>query len=136
MFGTSESSMKKQVVNNGFPKGASTPSIIGPDVEIEGDISSGGEIQLDGRIRGNLICGALVMGESGGVDGDIKADEVTIRGRVNGDIRARLVQLEASAVTNGDVYHESLTVEAGAKLNGRFQYGAAAELAEQKAAAE
>ncbi|WP_020399119.1 bactofilin family protein [Kordiimonas gwangyangensis] len=99
-----------------------TPSIIGSDVEIEGNVRTVGELQLDGAIHGDLTCGGLVMGESGAVKGSISADNVTIRGKVNGEIRARSVRLEKSAVVDGDVYHESLSVEAGAKLTGRFAH--------------
>ena len=102
----------------------STPSIIGSDVTITGNISTGGELQLDGSIDGDLVCGSLVMGEEGSVRGTIKADSVVIRGAVRGEVRARAVRLEASSVIEGDVYHETLAVEAGAKLTGQFSYTA------------
>lgn len=134
MFNKSEPAMKP--TNSRKPSGA--PSIIGSDVQIDGNLTSSSEVQLDGQVRGDIQCGALVMGESGAVQGNIRADEVTIRGQVDGDIRARVVHLEQSATINGDVVHESLTVESGAKLNGRFTYGSGADLAATpaKAAAE
>ncbi|MEX0297699.1 MAG: polymer-forming cytoskeletal protein [Kordiimonas sp.] len=101
---------------------APTPSIIGSDVEIEGNVRTIGELQLDGAITGDLTCGGLVMGESGSVKGTIAADNVTVRGQVDGQIRARSVRLEKTAVINGDIYHESLSVEAGAKLTGHFAH--------------
>ena len=99
-----------------------TPSIIGSDVVIEGNVKTVGELQLDGRIVGDLSCGGLVMGETGSVKGTIAAETVTIRGSVSGEIRARNVRLESSSKIEGDIYHESLSVEAGAKLTGRFAY--------------
>ncbi len=125
MFSKSKEDMKKPASNNNpvpRPGSAPTPSIIGSDVEIEGNIRTVGELQLDGSITGDLTCGGLVMGESGAVKGTISADNVTIRGSVNGEIRARSVRLEKSAVVDGDVYHESLSVESGAKLTGRFAH--------------
>jgi len=115
---------KPTMMSNPAPRqsGNPTPSIIGSDVEIEGNVRTVGELQLDGAIRGDLACGGLVMGESGAVKGSITADNVTIRGTVTGEIRARSVRLEKSAVVEGDVYHESLSVEAGAKLTGRFAH--------------
>lgn len=101
---------------------APTPSIVGSDVHIEGNVKTIGELQLDGSITGDLSCGSLVMGESGMVDGTIAAETVTVRGAVKGEIRAKSVRLEKSAVVEGDVYHESLSVEAGAKLTGRFAH--------------
>ena len=117
--------MKKPVLNSmPAPRStaAPTPSIIGSDVHIEGNVRTVGELQLDGAITGDLTCGNLVMGENGAVNGTIAADTVTIRGTVAGEIRARSVRLEKSAVVDGDVFHESLSVEAGAKLTGRFAH--------------
>ena len=117
--------MKKPANNSGATArtaAAATPSIIGSDVQIEGNIRTIGELQLDGNIVGDLACGGLVMGETGSVKGTITADNVTIRGKVAGEIRARSVRLEKSSVVEGDIYHESLSVEAGAKLTGHFAH--------------
>lgn len=117
--------MKKPAANNTQAPRASaatTPSLIASDVQIEGNVTTGGELQLDGNITGDLKCGGLVMGETGSVKGTIAADNVTIRGTVQGEIRARSVRLEKSAVVEGDVIHESLSVESGAKLTGRFAH--------------
>lgn len=125
MFSKSKEDMKKPATISSpaaRQSGTPTPSIIGSDVEIEGNVRTVGELQLDGIIHGDLTCGGLVMGESGSVKGIITADNVTVRGTVNGEIRARSVRLEKSAVVDGDVYHESLSVEAGAKLTGRFAH--------------
>lgn len=108
--------------NSPKPSIATTPSIIAADVQIEGNVKTAGELQLDGAITGDLVCGGVVMGESGAVNGTISADSVTIRGKVTGQIRAKSVRLEKSAVVEGDVYHESLSVEAGARLTGRFAH--------------
>jgi len=101
---------------------APTPSIVGSDVQIEGNIKTDGELQLDGSIIGDLSCGGLVMGETGKVKGTITADNVTIRGSVQGEIRARTVRLDKNATVEGNVFHESLSVEAGAKLTGHFAH--------------
>ena len=140
--------MKKQTLN--VPAGpapqrvASAPSIIGSDVHIQGNVKTAGELQLDGKITGDLNCGSLVMGETGAVEGLIASDSITVRGKVKGEIRSKNVRLEKSAVVDGDVYHESLSVEAGAKLTGKFAHTAnpaqkaapAAPAAPKKAAAE
>lgn len=99
-----------------------TPSIIGADVQIVGNVTTVGELQLDGSIKGDLVCGSLVMGESGNVEGTISAETVSVRGKVSGQVKAKSVHLEKSAIIEGDVYHESLSVEAGARLTGRFAH--------------
>lgn len=99
--------------------GAATPSIIGADVRIMGNISTIGEVQVDGEIEGDLQCGNLTMGEQGSVTGSVEADSAIIKGRIEGKIRAKKIRLEKTAVLLGDVYHESLSVEAGAQLSGQ-----------------
>lgn len=134
MFGKSKEDMNQ--ANQNTPaklpprsNSNSTPSIIGSDVTITGNISTGGELQLDGAIDGDLVCGSLVMGEEGSVRGTIKSDTVVIRGAVKGEVRARSVRLESSAIIEGDVYHETLAVEAGARLTGQFCYTSASQAA-------
>jgi cytoskeletal protein CcmA (bactofilin family) len=95
-------------------------SIIASDVVIVGNIVAGGEIQLDGTIQGDVDCSALTLGESGVLTGSLKADRAVIRGQVRGSIDARTVTLERSATVVGDVSHQSVTIEAGAKVDGRF----------------
>lgn len=139
MFSKSKEDMKKPMNNNTptpRPGAAPTPSIVGADVQIEGNVKTVGELQLDGSITGDLVCGSLVMGETGKVNGTIAAETVTVRGAVKGEIRAKSVRLEKSAVVEGDVYHESLSVEAGAKLTGRFAHTSGAMNSGKKAPAE
>ena len=125
MFSKSRDEMKKPANNTSqTPRSgmAPTPSIIGSDVEIEGNVKTVGELQLDGMIIGDLTCGGLVMGDTGSVKGIVTAESVTIRGQVQGEIHANTVRLEKSAVIDGNVFHESLSVEAGAKLTGHFAH--------------
>lgn len=100
----------------------SAPSIIGADVHIVGNVATAGEIQLDGSVEGDIQAGALTMGDSGALKGTLVADNVVIRGEVTGAIRARTVVLERSAKINGDVFHETLSIEAGARIDGKFTH--------------
>lgn len=102
--------------------GSGTPSIIGADVSIEGNISTAGELQLDGVVVGDIACGNMLMGEHGSITGSITAESVVIRGKVEGQIRGREVRLEKTAEVTGDVWHESLAIEAGARISGKFQH--------------
>lgn len=102
------------------PRGAGAPSIIGSDVKIVGNLTAAGELQLDGIVEGDVKCGALTMGEHGQVAGSVTADTIVVRGRVEGKIRARSVRLEKTSRISGDVWHETLSIEAGAHIDGKF----------------
>lgn len=94
------------------------PSIISSDLNIVGDLHSAGEIQIDGTLIGDIRTHALVIGETATVKGEIVADAVRVLGTVNGQIKAKVVKLAASAHVVGDIMHEDLSIETGAFLEG------------------
>jgi len=97
---------------------AGAPSIIGADISIVGDLSSEGEVQVDGSIDGDIRAKTLLIGESATVKGEIVGDSVRIYGRFTGQIKARAVTLAKSARVVGDILHEKLSIENGASLDG------------------
>ena len=98
------------------------PSIIASDARIKGNIETLGEIQLDGIIEGDVICGSLSMGEHGSISGTISADSLVIRGKVDGEIRGKTVRLEKTCKVIGNVWHQTLSIEAGAFIKGKFAH--------------
>jgi len=97
-----------------------TVSVIGADMTISGDVRTGEELRVDGRIEGNVACASLELGEGGAIEGDVEADAVRLSGTVRGRVAARSVTIEAAGRVHGDVSYESLTVAAGARLEGRL----------------
>ncbi|MCP4935432.1 MAG: polymer-forming cytoskeletal protein [bacterium] len=99
--------------------GKSIPSIFAGDISITGNIQSAGEIQIDGKVEGDVKCTSLIVGESADVSGGIVAEDVVVRGKVNGSIRGVRVTLEATSEVEGDVYHKTLAIEQGAYFEGK-----------------
>ena len=97
------------------------PSIISPDLKIIGDLKSNGDIQIDGRIEGDINSRLLTVGEQATVEGCIVADTVRISGTVLGQVRAKTVHLDKKARVTGDITHEILTMEAGAFFEGQVR---------------
>ena len=96
----------------------SPPTIISPDVHVVGNITSNGEIQLDGIVEGDVKGVTLCIGHTGSVKGSVTAETTLVRGKVSGQITSQVVTLTSSARVSGDVIHETLTIEAGARLEG------------------
>ena len=94
------------------------PSILGPDIAINGSIQSEGEIQLDGAVEGDVRAGSLTVGEHAAVKGEVEAETALIRGHVSGSVRARHVQLASTARIEGDIIHSTLAIESGAYFEG------------------
>ena len=100
----------------------SAPSIISADMEIQGSLRSGGDMQVDGRVEGDIRSVGLVIGENAEVHGEIFAEDVTVRGKVTGRIRARKVLLAATSRVEGDILHEAFAVESGAFFEGNCRH--------------
>jgi cytoskeletal protein CcmA (bactofilin family) len=111
-------SKDSSVLSASFQKVPAPPSLLAADLLITGDIVSSGEIQIDGRVNGNIQTDMLVVGESAQITGEIRAENVRIHGRVNGQIKARTVSLAKTAHVMGDILHENLAIEQGAYLEG------------------
>ena len=95
------------------------PSIFAGDISITGNIQSDGEIQVDGKVEGDIKCTSLIVGENADVSGGVIAEDVVVRGKVNGSIRGVRVTLEATSEVEGDVYHKTLAIEQGAFFEGK-----------------
>ena len=94
------------------------PSLVSADLKIRGNLNNPGEVHFDGTIEGNITCRRLIVGEKASITGDVKADEVVIRGKVTGQVKAHSVQLAKTAKVIGEIWHETLGIEAGAFLEG------------------
>ncbi|MFC7050639.1 bactofilin family protein [Emcibacter nanhaiensis] len=104
------------------PSNNAAPSIIGSDVTISGDITTLGEIQLDGTVEGDVRSESLTVGEHGSVNGTVVANNVIVKGSISGQIKGRNIRLEKSAKVKGDIMHETLSVEAGAFVEGSLTH--------------
>ena len=102
--------------------GRAAPSIISNDLVIIGTLTSTGEIQIDGRVDGDIRSGSVTIGEKANFEGEIVAEECTIRGRVQGTVRARKVHLLSTCHMEGTILHEALSVEVGAFFEGSCRH--------------
>lgn len=99
--------------------GGGTPSIISPDLKVVGNLASAGDLQIDGQIDGDIKSRSVTVGEGAFVKGSIVADTVRICGRINGKVKAASVTIASTAKVKGDIAHQTLSIEAGAELEGQ-----------------
>jgi len=104
------------------PARSSAPSIISSDLVVTGTLTSTGDIQIDGRVDGDVHSSGLVIGDKAFIQGEVLADDVTVRGRIQGGIRARKVLLCATSHVEGNILHEAFAVEAGAFFEGNCRH--------------
>jgi len=102
------------------PRGLSTLSA---DLQFEGGITGGGDLQIDGAIKGDVRVGRLIVGETGAVEGNVSADYVEVRGRIVGGISGKQVKLIATAYVDGDITADQMSIDIGAYFQGRVLQG-------------
>ena len=94
-------------------------SVVGDAATIVGDLTSEGEIEVQGTVEGNIRSRRVMVGEGGQVHGEIVAEAVDIRGSVQGPVVASSVSVARTARVIGHITHRELTIEPGAYLEGR-----------------
>ncbi len=101
--------------DSGHPLSIST---IGEDLTIAGNVTSKGELHLNGQIQGDVHCVALVLGENAQLKGGVVAEDVMVRGRLIGSVHALRVMLQSQAHVEGNLFHKNLSIEQGAHFEG------------------
>ncbi len=97
-----------------------TSSILGPELEIHGDVKVSGSLLIYGKVFGNIQSNGAVRTANGSVvNGNISAKDATIGGKVDGDLEVdKKVTLGDTSLLNGNLKASILTIEEGAKFDG------------------
>jgi cytoskeletal protein CcmA (bactofilin family) len=94
-------------------------SIIGDQISIEGTIRGKGDLVIEGTVKGSIdVTGHhLTIGTKGQVESEILADNVTISGKLKGNVNAKgTVEITRNADFEGEIKASSLSVQDGANL--------------------
>src|SRR6201996_7508055 len=104
----------------GAPSVGTSASLIGAGTTMKGDITSNGDLRIDGTLVGNIHCSAkVVIGANGVVQGDINGQQADIMGKVTGTITVKdLLQLKGGSQLNGNIQASKLQIEPTASFNG------------------
>jgi cytoskeletal protein CcmA (bactofilin family) len=94
-------------------------TVIAEGLNIVGNVSAEGMVEVHGQIEGELQCTALRVSDKGRVKGKIISQDVVVNGIVDGPIHGDNVALEPKANVTGDIHHESLSIKRGASFDGR-----------------
>lgn len=119
--------LRKQ--SNKEPRGA-IETLIGTDVDFEGDIDFSGGLRVDGKVKGNITArdtanSTLILGEHAEVHGKITAPHIIVNGTINGDVHCTArIELQSNARITGDVYYKLMAIAFGAAVDGNLlHYG-------------
>jgi cytoskeletal protein CcmA (bactofilin family) len=103
------------------PALSSSASLISNGTSLKGDITSNGDLRIDGTLVGNIICTAkVIIGANGVVEGDVSGQQADIMGKVTGTIKVKeLLLLKSNCQVNGNLYSAKLQIEPAANFNGQ-----------------
>ena len=109
---------KSETTETVVPTGSA--SLIGSGTSLKGDITSTGDLRIDGTLVGNIICSSkIIIGANGVVEGDISGQQADIMGKVTGTIKVKdLLQLKGGSLMNGNIQAAKLQIEPTASFNG------------------
>jgi len=110
---------KSETAETAVPTGSA--SLIGSGTSLKGDITSSGDLRIDGTLVGNIHCSAkVIIGANGVVEGDVSGITADIMGKVSGTIKVKeLLQLKSNCQVDGNIHAAKLQIEPAANFNGQ-----------------
>lgn len=119
---------KKSTDRAALPRGSGNEgsmSIIGPGMNIVGDLSTDGSVRVEGRIEGTVRAGkTVIIGNGGEVIGDVLTQDAVIGGTIRGTIVAESrLEMQATCDIEGSIRARSqhLKLEEGCRFSGQIQ---------------
>ena len=100
---------------------ASPSSVLAPDLKIVGNITTAGDILIEGEVDGDIRAHLLTVGEGSVVRGELLADDIIVHGSIFGRVRGLKVRLTSTARVQGDIVHNVIAIEPGAQFDGSVQ---------------
>ncbi len=115
----SEDTSDEITLEDSLPLPGPTTTVLGPHVEIDGDVYIDGDVMLIGRINGSLRCKRFVLDREGELEGMLVAETAAIWGYVNAEMYAPVIELHAGCSVEGAAYHEQFILDREAFFEGK-----------------
>lgn len=103
-------------------------TIIGQGAECNGNFSAGGSVRIDGTVNGDVtVTGALIVGSTGAINGDVSAQSAMIGGEIVGNVTvADKTELTGTAKVLGNISTTLIVIDEKAIFQGSCNMGQAA----------
>ena len=103
-------------------------TLVAAGTTVCGNITFAGNVEIEGRVEGDIESidtehGVVTVLADGVVEGRIRAPDVIINGKVEGDVISDShVALAARAMVTGNVFYHLIEMVKGAQVNGKLLY--------------
>lgn len=102
-------------------RGGRSQAQIGKSLKITGTISGREDLYVDGEIEGTIELeeNSLTIGPNGNVSADVKARDITVLGRLQGNVKAgERIEIRKTGSLEGDLTTSRIVIEDGAIFRG------------------
>ena len=126
LFSTKETQQPvRPIPRPGDPQPSFNGTYFGPNIAFEGTVSGSEPVIIEGSVKGRLnLSGDLRIGTKARVEATVHAKNVTIEGKLTGDVSADdRVELIASATVDGNIKAPKIVVAEGARFRGAVAMG-------------
>jgi len=104
-------------------KNSSNSLLIGEGVTITGTIKADNEVNIQGAIDGDIECNSVTINKSGNVKGKVKAETMTIEGKVEGEININsILHIKSKGNVSGKIFYGEIEIDTGGKLSGEINH--------------
>ena len=103
------------------PKVKVGPSLLSSDLSIKGNLKTSGDLQIEGKIEGNIKAHLLTVGQSAWIKGEVIGEEIVVNGRITGTVIGTKIYLSSSANVDGEIVHKTIAIDNGAHFEGTIR---------------
>ena len=99
-------------------------SRIGKTIHVKGELRAAEDLTLEGRIEGHVLCEefAVVLAESADMTGNIVARDITVFGKIDGQLVATdVVDVRPAASVKGQIISDRFILNDGGQVQGRVE---------------
>ena len=119
---------KIQIKKNDTPEEVIPRNVarFGPSLFLKGELSGSEDVVIEGHFEGKIDIknSNILVGETGKIKADIWANNITIKGSVEGNIRAsNKVFISAKGQLKGDINAPTISIMDGARFRGIVKMG-------------
>ena len=96
--------------------------LVGENVNITGNITVLGAVHIYGNVNGEITAQEIHIGETGKVNGEIKASLADIKGEASNSIQVKdALIIRSTGKVSGTISYQSLEIEQGGMIEGKIE---------------
>ena len=103
----------------------SEQTVLGPTLEIEGEIEGDEDLIIQGKVQGKIVSQKnLTVDSSGNVEATVTTDSLNVSGRLAGNVEAvDKVEIHKEGKMIGDIKAPRVVIADGARFKGHIEMG-------------